>query len=279
MSIANSFKKATPLSPSELGAEALQIDEGEVLSVTLLRDGLTNDSWLVRTARGDVVVRINNPHAQALQIDRSIEAEILSTVAAAGIGPELVLCDPRRHVLVTRYLGPTCLSKELSEPARLSRVGALLKRLHALPAPPRAGHVRWQNVIDDYASTLTTMNRDTPLLREELSSRARAIAAEIEDSSERHRLCHNDVHYLNVIDNGELRLLDWEYAGIGEPYFDLASVAVYQNLSLDERGLLLRAYEGEVNSAMLQRLAKACFVFEYVHDLWREVRTVITPSE
>jgi len=266
------------VSPAEFACEALGIGATDVLSVALLKDGLTNDSWLVRTTHGDVVVRINNPHAQALQIDRHIEAEILTTVAAAGIGAEVVLCDAGRHVLVTRYLGPTCLPQDLTEPARLSRIGALLKRLHTLPVSAGMGQVLWQNVISDYTATLTTMDRDTPLLRNELGPRAQAIAAEIEGSTNRHCLCHNDVHYLNVVDSGELRLLDWEYAGIGEPYFDLASVAVYQDLSLEEREVLLRAYAGEVNSAMLQRLAKACFVFEYVHDLWHEVRTAISPS-
>jgi thiamine kinase-like enzyme len=242
----------------------------------LLRDGLTNDSWLVRTAHGDVVVRINNPHAQALQIDRRIEAQILTTVGAAGIGPEVLLCDPNRHVLVTRYLGPACSAADLHAPSRLMRVGALLKRLHSVPASDQFGRVLWQDVIGDYTATLTTLNRDTPLLRDDLSARAHAVAVEIENSAGLVCVCHNDVHYLNIVDNGGLRLLDWEYAGIGDPYFDLASVAFYHDLRLDERALLLRAYEGEVNPASLQRLAKACFVFEYVHELWHEVRTAIT---
>ena len=40
-------------------------------------------------------------------------------------------------------------------------------------------------------------------------------------------LCHNDVHHLNIVDGASLRLIDWEYAGVGEPLFDLASLCVY----------------------------------------------------
>jgi thiamine kinase len=263
------------MSPGDLGAEALELDPTRITSVTSLRDGLTNDSWLVRTADAAVVVRINNPNAQALQVDRKAEANILRVVAAAGIGPEILLCDPTRHVLVTRYLGPTCSQQAMHAPSRIDRIGRLLRHLHCLVAPANLRHVRWQGVIADYVDTLMTMNRDTPLVREDVRLRAYAIAVEIESDLERTCLCHNDVHHLNLVEPGELRLLDWEYAGIGAPYFDLASVAFYSEYTLEERAMLLKAYEGYVDSTALQRLAKACFVFEYVHDLWYEVRSGI----
>jgi thiamine kinase len=265
------------MSPGDIGAEALGLDPSGVTSVTLLRDGLTNDSWLVRIADAAVVVRINNPNALALQVDRKAEADILRVVAAAGIGPEVLLCDPARYVLVTRYLGPTCSQQDMRVPSRIDRIGQLLRRLHSLALPSSLTPVLWQDVIADYVSTLTTLNRDTPLLSEDIRSRAHAIAIEIEHDSQRSCLCHNDVHHLNLIDTGELRLLDWEYAGLGAPYFDLASVAFYNDYTLEERARLLSAYQCKADADALQRLGKACFAFEYVHDLWYEVRAAIEP--
>src|SRR5687768_17407405 len=101
------------MSPSEIGAGVLGLNERDIISVTLLKDGLTNDSWLVRTAGAAVVVRINNPNARVLQVDREAEAEILRVVADAGIGAEVLACDPSRHLLVTRYLGPTCTAADM----------------------------------------------------------------------------------------------------------------------------------------------------------------------
>lgn len=263
------------MSPAELGAEALAARDSDVASVVLLRDGLSNDSWLVRTAHDAVVVRINNPNEQVLHVDRNAEKEILQVAAAAGIGPEVLLCDPERHVLVTRYLGPTCTPDDLHAPERIARTGRLLRRLHALGAPPSLSSMQWHEVIADYVATLTTMNRKTSLLDEEVKARAIAIALEIEGTSSLRCLCHNDVNCLNLVDPGELKLLDWEYAGVGDPYFDLASVAFYNEFGTDERALLLRAYEGDVDSRAMRRLAKACVVFEYVHDLWHAVRAAV----
>jgi thiamine kinase len=262
------------MSPAEIAARALGIESRQVKSVEVLRDGLTNDSWLVRTSSDAVVVRVSNPHAHALQVDRLAEARILEFVHKAGIGPEVLLCDTQRHWLVTRYLGPTCSAADLHDPGRIARLGALLQRLHSLSAPAGVEVVKWSSVMADYVATLATLGRGDAL-DAGLHDRAEALVSELEATSDAQRLCHNDVHYLNLIDAESLRLIDWEYAGMGDPYFDLASVVFYNELDIDERGRLLHAYQGAANAHSFERLAKACVVFEYVHDLWHAVRNGI----
>ncbi len=39
------------------------------------------------------------------------------------------------------------------------------------------------------------------------------------------RLCHNDAFHSNFIHSDRLYLIDWEYAGMGDIFFDLASIA------------------------------------------------------
>jgi thiamine kinase len=264
--------------PREAAAAALGIPEAYIDEVTLLKGGLTNHSWLVKVAAGTVVVRINNPHARALHVDREMEAEVLRVVSSAAIGPDVLLCDPHRHVLVTRYLGPACTPEDLRQPERIERIAKVLRRLHSILPPRRVAHVGWQASIGDYAATLTALNRETELLDRDVRTRMQALAAQLEQGATL-RLCHNDVHSLNLVDNGEMRLLDWEYAGLGEPYFDLASLAFYNEFDLAQRALLLRAYEGTADARVMERLAMACVVFEYVHDLWHEVRRALESGD
>src|SRR5687767_15292973 len=100
------------MSPAAIAAGALGIAPESILSCESIKHGLTNESWLVRTRHDDVVVRISNAHENSLQIDRHSEALVLAAVAEAGIGPEVILCEPANRVLITRYLGDTWTEAE-----------------------------------------------------------------------------------------------------------------------------------------------------------------------
>jgi thiamine kinase len=162
----------------------------------------------------------------------------------------------------------------MSEPKLVEQLGATFKALHSLPLPRDVHEVHLPSVIAGYLDTLDTLTRKSPLTELDMRERGMLLATEIAQSSTP-RLCHNDVHHLNVVRSDALRFIDWEYAGIGEAYFDLASVCVYHDYSLQQRSLLLNAYSGSTSAAQLERLAKCCWLFEYVRDLWTEVRGAI----
>ena len=69
-----------------------------------------------------------------------------------------------------------------------------------------------------------------------------------------------------------LRLIDWEYAGVGEPLFDLASVCVYHRYRRSQRERLLSAYAAPSEAVSWQRLELACWLFDYIRDLWMAVQ-------
>jgi thiamine kinase-like enzyme len=50
----------------------------------------------------------------------------------------------------------------------------------------------------------------------------------------------------NFLTNGQLYVLDWEYAGMGDIFFDLANFSDHHNLSDEEDRWLLKCYFGEV---------------------------------
>lgn len=259
------------MSPRELAVRALSIDAREVVSVEEIKHGLTNESWLVRTTRDAVVVRVSNRHWASLQIDRIAEALVLEAVGRAGIGPEVVASDVSRGVLVTRYLGPTCTPEQMTTAAVIGRLGAVYRALHALRAPSDIREVHLPTVIAGYLDTLDTLGETVDATEPHMRDRALALATQIAESASL-VLCHNDVHHLNLVDREPLRLIDWEYAGLGEPYFDLASVCVYHEYSLQQRALLLQAYAGAADPSNVERLSKCCWLFEYIRELWSCVR-------
>jgi thiamine kinase-like enzyme len=87
-----------------------------------------------------------------------------------------------------------------------------------------------------------------------------ALMAQIEEALAARALdqtksCHNDLLASNFIDDGRtIWILDWEYAGMGDIFFDLGNFAVNQSLNNEQCALLLHYYFGEVRPADLAHL-------------------------
>ena len=83
------------------------------------------------------------------------------------------------------------------------------------------------------------------------------------------RPCHNDLLNANFIDDGErIRIVDWEYAGMGDPFFDLGNFSVNHDLTPDEDAILLAAYEGEVRKPRAARLLLMRIVSDFREAMW-----------
>jgi thiamine kinase-like enzyme len=244
------------------------IELGRIDRIERIKHGLTNESWRVHSDAGEFVVRQSNSSEASLQINRRSEALILDDVAHAGIGPEVILCDPTRHLLITRYAGPTWTDAQATAGENIERVALLLRRLHRLKPPPAIQVVDLATVIRGYTQTLAHHGKSTDA---SLHQRAQQIASFLAAEPEL-RLCHNDIHALNIVDSGELRLIDWEYAGLGERFFDLASICVYHHFVKVQRELLLNSYLQSPDAQAWHRLELCCWLFDYVRDLWTAVR-------
>lgn len=260
------------MSPGELAA--LVPGVGAVGGIESIKHGLTNESWRVQTDAGELVVRVSSSLDASLQINRASEALILAAVARAGIGPEVLLCDPARQVLITRYMGPTWTDADALRDENIARVGTTLRQLHELTPPPGLHRVDLKAVVEGYLDTLSPH----ALPPDAGSAAMRARACEVAEVLQAHsppRLCHNDVHALNVVDGAQgLRLIDWEYAGLGAPLFDLAALCVYHDYDPVRRARLLSAYDPLAGGMDAHRLELACWLFAYVRDLWTAVRSM-----
>lgn len=264
------------MSPADVAAALPGIDIGRIESIDRIKHGLTNESWLVRAERDALVIRLSNPAEASLQINRASEAAILTAVAREGIGPEVIRCDPAQHMLVTRYAGTTWSEADAANAENIERIAGLLRRLHGLSPPAGAQRVDLTTVIDGYLATLDAHGVHCAIAVPALRGRAHESAAILKQDSIT-CLCHNDVHALNIVEApgmgpGALRLIDWEYAGLGERFFDLAALCVYHGYDRGQRERLLRAYTDQLDVQHWHRLDLCCWLFDYVRELWMAVR-------
>lgn len=258
------------MKPEQIAAQVLAVPSAS-LKTTRIKGGLTNESWCVQAAHDAVVVRISTADEHALQLNRHSEAAVLSLVQQYGIGPEVLLCAPERRLLVTRRLAAETLDlAALRTAATMDKLAGLLRRLHALPVPAAVQYVDLPAVLQGYWRSL---DAQVDLHADDLEVRTRAMNIALESAQSATRcLCHNDVHHLNLMSDGQnLWLLDWEYAGIGDPFFDLAAVCCYHGYDAVLREQWLLAYLERHTGADNERLLRMCWLFDYIKALWLAV--------
>jgi thiamine kinase-like enzyme len=237
---------------------------------TPLPGGITNRNFRVRADGEDYVVRVAGRDTELLGIDRHAEHEAAVAAARAGIAPEVALFVPEDSCLVTRFVAGRTLvdGRELCAAGILERAARALRSFHAGP-PLRASFS---------AGRIGAAYRDVALARgvelPDAYAPAARLVAEIEAALEgpEHAPvpCHNDLLTANFLVDGErLWIVDWEYAGMGDRYFDLGNLAVNNGLDEPDEERLLAAYFGEPPSAgrcaclRLMRLAS-----DYREAMW-----------
>ena len=236
---------------------------GGVDSVEELGGGITNHNFKV-TAGGELyVLRVGGNDTGLLGIDRAVEHEASLAAAELGIGPEVVAFLEPEGYLVTRFVEGEVGRVTADEAA------PLLRRLHDGPRIP--GRFNAFRVGESYAATARAAGVAFPPAYGEVKETTDRIERRLGDRPL--APCHNDLLPANFIHGGErLWIIDWEYAGMGDPAFDLANFAV--NNELDEEGdrLLLGAYGGgDPDVHVLMR-----FVSDYREGMWGVVQQAVS---
>ena len=245
---------------------------------TVLGGGITNHNFRARFAGREVVVRLPGNDTELLGSDRSGEREANSLAASVGVAPEVLahLEDP--VVLVTAFVeGPTMEPAELREPRALREVAAALHRIHGCDLAIDARFDPFR-LVEDYADATRSRGGTVPPAYDV----AHAAAARIEEvplfTAEALVLCHNDLLPANFISTPTgIRLVDWEYAGMGNRWFDLGNFAVNNELGPAEEEAFLTAYLGAPPSAAdLAALRLMRLMSDFREAMWGVVQTAIS---
>ena len=81
-------------------------------------------------------------------------------------------------------------------------------------------------------------------------------------------ICHNDLVHSNIIGGETVRLIDWEYAAVGDPGFDLAIVVRHHQLNDEQIKSFLTAYYDRPGKEQFSRLEKFCRLYDLLAALW-----------
>lgn len=219
--------------------EVLGVAAGSV-TVRPLSGGILSRSYRLSSAAGDWVVRLPANAENRYQLELSLEQMLLETLSEAGLTVPIV-SQETGDILVTQFLSAASAwaAADARDPKNIVRIASRLRELHGIDhdLPPFSA----TPIAEDYCRTAAERHRLVPEQREWMGQFLE-LASAYDAESVPATLCHHDLVAENIMDDGELWFIDFEYAVCAEPLLDLASLASMNNFGAAEQECLLHAY-------------------------------------
>jgi thiamine kinase-like enzyme len=247
--------------------------------VQQLEGGITNRNYRVNFGGTDYVVRLPGKRTDILGIDRESERVATQTAAQLGIAPGVAAMLDRPPCLVTAFIpGRVMTADELRQPDCMAGVARSLREFHDSGAELPSEFDCFE-LVERYARVAGERGGELP----EQHAAAREAAAKVRKAIGRREehppvASHNDLLTSNfMLGDGRVQIIDWEYAGMGDRYFDLGNFAVNNELDDEQEEQLLSAYFGEPPDApRLARLKLFRVMSDFREAMWGVVQTAIS---
>lgn len=251
--------------------------------------GLTNEIYLIQSQERYYVLRLNASNSQNLGIDRELEFQALTEASKADLAPKIIYYHQPNDFLITEFLpGNVWQEKDFTNTDNIHMLVQLLKSIHQLPAINGILNIQnraniYKQSLDQHCELTKAIKKLEPQIHHRID-----IAQSINPSL---CVCHNDLlaNNLIIINKCTLKAIDWEYAAMGDPFFDLA--AIIEGNQLDDVTIkrMLAAYidndndnDNDNNNATVyspinitsaeERLQHSRIIYCYLDILWHAVQ-------
>ncbi len=247
---------------------------GLATTIRPLAGGITNRNYVVGVDGREFVVRVPGERTELLGIDRPHEAEAARRAAELGIGPPVLGDLPGVGTLITELI-PGGHLDGAEFVARLDNVVDVLRRFHS--SGPLGGAFPIHRVVEWHARDAATHGVIPPAAYERLHEQSLRIEHAFGRAPLAPAPCHNDLLPANVLfSERQVLLLDFEYAGMNDLFFDLGNLSVNCGLDAGADEQLVGSYFGTVTHAAMARLRLMKVMSEFREGMWAVVQQAIS---
>ena len=250
-----------------------------------LTGGITNLNFRIDADGRSYVIRLAGEDTELLGIRRDVEHLANKAAGEMGIAPEVVFFIEPEGYLVTRFVNGKPIPPDvIKQPDYLGRVVKKVRLFHR-----RGPEMKSEFNVFRRVEMLTKVSknnnskfpRDWDWIMQKMTEARKALESDPYTPTP----CHDDLLNLNWLeenvpgDIGEIRLLDWEYAGMGDIFFDLANFSHHHRLNEDQVRFFLNEYFGEVTPKHYARLRLMWPMSELHEAMWGTTQTGISKLE
>ncbi len=235
--------------------------------------GLTNLVYKITPSAGsgNLIVRIPGIGTEEY-IDRRVEAHNAQVAANAGVSAEILYSDSDTGLMISRCIPDiVTMTPDLfdSRSGSPNRAGIALRKLHQ---SGEKFEFRFElfSMIDEYLDLLAGKNTDMPDGYHDIVKQAEPVKTVIASNPIPLSPCHCDPLCENFLDDGTIMwIVDWEYSGMNDPYWDLGDLSVEAGFSEAQDLEMMRAYcQGEPQAHQMGRMIVYKAMCDLLWTLW-----------
>jgi len=237
----------------------------------LLGGGITNHNYTVRIDGKPFVVRIPGAGTD-LFIDRNNELDCSIEAGKTRVAPKVLFHLKPENVSVFQFInGKTLTTPEIAgNNGLIKRIVMAIKGIHE-----KAVFKSEFNPFDTIRKYIKYVNKYDAPLPDDINwmlSLSDSIEKEMEKDKPTDVACHNDYLSENFLDDGnKIWIIDWEYGGMCDPFFDLGDFAVEHPFTREQEELIIQEYCGELQVHRLYRM----LLVKIISDLWWSIWAMI----
>jgi thiamine kinase-like enzyme len=246
----------------------VDFDTSSLQSFQYLPDGITNDNYKLILSDRALALRINNPKSMTIGIDRDRELLIHQLLIDLELAPNIVFSDEKHQFRICEWLEGTVWTKAtFQNKLTIRSLVKLIKTIHQQPTD-NIPSIDLASKLRLYQKQIHNTYEGITLLEPEVTEQAIALLEVLEPQLPA-CLCHNDLLAANIITTKEQTfIIDYEYAGLNSPLFELAVFAQGNQFSSQQKQYLLECYFDKPTDEHKETFAAWCWFYDYLELIW-----------
>lgn len=215
-------------------------NDEDIQNISVLKKGMTNRSFLFNVAEKKYIMRIPGEGTDEL-INRRQEAAVYEKIQNRNICDDVIYMNSSNGYKITEYLDNARVCDPHNE-EDIKRCMRKLKEFHQLALKVNHTFDIFEKI--DFYESLWTEKKSIYRDYEKTKTKVVCLKDYINAQEKQCCLTHIDAVPDNFLfmENGDIRLIDWEYAGMQDPHVDIAMFCIYSMYEKEEADRLIDLY-------------------------------------
>ena len=239
--------------------------QNHIEDITLIKSDQISNVYFCVFNGIKAVIKEDKPLTKKIGLNRKREASLLNTISHSCSCPNIIFKDLSAGIIIWEYIeGTEAESKLILNKDFLIKLGRKVKNIHTTDTTTLSSYnfldfiEHYINIIKDNKSVVDINN----------------LISKLYNSDTRLTLCHNDLTKPNILVGDTISFIDWEYASLNDPHYDIATVFQAYNLNANQRDAFLIGYNS-VN-VDLARVNEFIALTKFTERLWDRAINTLT---